>query len=211
MGRRKKKKWWHQQSQPEPSGRFLKAGDTIRAGDHFLSVGKYYPVSSTIGTEWHAALPPMWRGPLPGANQNQREHVIISTRHQEFIDMMEMAGFPMPHQFNQWRRFFLDEKNFLDEAEHWLSMRLQGRFAKIEDDVDKGLMSKHGSSLPESHPRANTATSGWNDDDDYWDAWRGWSGHRKVSRYSMWADPVLPLTPKIAAPSGKCGVELVIL
>ena len=220
MGRKRKPlKWWQQCIQQEapkpasqiPAGRFLLKDEVIQAGDHFLSAGQFYSVSSTIGLPWHDKLPPMWRGPLASAKPPQQEHVIISTKHQEFLDLVEMAGFILPNQFKHWRRFFLDEKNFLAEAEHWLSLRLQGRYPKIEDDVDKGLMTKGASDMPASHPRVYQPSYS-RDDDDYWTSWQGWGGGNSQSAWAnRWAEPALPLTPKLPAPSGTCGMELVVL
>lgn len=215
MGRRKKSKWWHQQAttqaapdQPKPTtGRWLIKGDVIQFDDQFLSAGQFYPVSSTVGFGWTEKLPPMWRGPLPGKEPAPAEQVVVSTKHQEFLDLVEMAGFILPRQFQDWRRFFLDEKNFLAEAEHWLSMRLQGRFPKIEDDVDKGLMTKTGAA-PSPSPRPYQPY--YTEDDDYWTSWAGWGG-AKTNRWSHYAEPSLPLTPKIPAPSGTCARELVVL
>jgi hypothetical protein len=195
MGRAKKQsKWW--KSQLDNRAVWLKPGDIIRQGDMFCSAGQWHPVSSTIGLPYHSQLPLMKRGV-----EIEHEQIVVSTRHQEFIDLAEMAGITLPHQFQQWRRFFLDEKNFLAEAEHWLSMRLQSRYHRIEDDVDKGLMTKTGA------PSTNGwATSGWSDDDDYWTAWQG-NGYKS---FSGWGH-VLPLVPKLDAPSGLSGAELVVL
>jgi hypothetical protein len=173
----------------------LKPGDVIQRGDLYFSAGGWHPVIATVGNVWHSKLPLMNRG-----SPMEEERVIISTRHQEFIDLAEMAGIMIPHQFQQWRRFFLDEKNFLSEAEHWLSMRLQGRYPRIEDDVDKGLMTKTGAAA-----NRGWATSGWSDDDDYWSAW---TGHSKG--FQRWGRS-LPLTPKLDAPSGLSGAELVVM
>lgn len=211
MGRAKKTKWWHQRQQVPPvqAGRYLQPGDIIAKGDHFESVGSLYPVSSTVGTPWHDKLPPMWRGPHPKLGQStpEPEQVVISTRHQEFLDLLEMAGFALPNQFQNWRRFFLDEKNFLTEAEHWLSLKLQKRFPRIEDDVDKGLMTR--GAAPASSPRPYQSSSE-DEYEDYWTSWQGW--HKPSYGYiGKWQSHQLPLTPKIPAPSGTCGAALMVM
>ena len=132
---------------------------------------------------------------------------VLSHRHQSFIDMVESAELMLPHVFNNWRRFFLDEESFLDEAETWLSMRLQGRFHRIVDDVDRGLMTRGGAAVEQRDAWA---------DQDYWDAWNGWSGGFPAetqgrSRFSDFYTKTLPLTPKIPAPSGLSGAGLVAL
>lgn len=208
MGRRKKNRRQHLHACPQPSpdhgerlpGELLLEGDLIRKGDEFFSGTQWHPVSATVGNTYMKHHPPMRRG-------LESMEGFVSERHQLFLDMLEMAGFILPNQFKNWTRFFLDEGNFLDEAERWMSGRLQGRWPKIEDDVDKGLMkpTPYIPYRPTSYQKAN---SGWSDDDDYWTSWQGWQGG---SGKNYWKEPSLPLTPKLPAPSGLSGAELVVM
>lgn len=124
---------------------------------------------------------------LEDHSQDQRER--------NFWDVLRMAEISAPVQFSDWGRFFTTKARYLNEAERWLSKMLSGHtHCPIEDDVAKGLMRNRptGEAFQSYY---NEWT--WSCDESFEQEWRALAAR--------------PRQPKIPAPSGLSGVNMMMV
>ena len=142
----------------------------------------------------------------------EQELTRISSKEQEFLDLVDMADLLLPYCFKNWRHYFTTEDRFLKEAERWFMAKVEGRPVMIETDRDKGLMNgtrrldpwdDEDNQFINSHMRDDTL--GGKSSQSYYSHW----SHSYQSK--SWWRQTLPMTPKIPAPSGKSGMTHVCL
>jgi hypothetical protein len=122
----------------------------------------------------------------------------VSANEQEFLDLVQMAGFEPTWQLRNWQRYFLDESSYLKAGEEWLQAKMEGvSQPRIIDDVDRKLMNyKH-----EATPAPNQK---WWQQSGYWNgAWQMDNDQPSRNWTKRWRGTELPLTPSLPAPSGR--------
>lgn len=119
-------------------------------------------------------------------------------------DLRREHGFMELWQFIHWERYYRNKESYLEAFENWLEAKMRNPSAPVRPvtDVDLKLMPQYAHQVPAHVPAKeygkNYWQGSWNDDVD--DGMGGYLFREK-----------LPLTPRIAAPSGLSGAELFVL
>lgn len=143
----------------------------------------------------------------------------MSFKEQEFRTTAEYLNYVLPRQFDDWRKFFLNETRFLEAANAWLNAKFKGvAHPRIEDDVDRGLMKRASMAYTPSHRtdiELDEPKSVY-DDEEYWNAYMGYEefprtpSKHNYTNFKNWSwQGGLPVTDlKIPAPNGMSHIDM---
>jgi len=109
----------------------------------------------------------------------------------ELRELCHDLDYTLPRQLDKWRDHFLDEKRFIQAAEKWLELKINGvAHPRIEDDIDKGHMR-----------RKHTVIQSQDWDDDWY--WGHIPGYHSAGLYQP-----IQKTISIPAPVGIGGLNM---